>query len=166
VASIARAARHTKQDPAEPNRASLVAAASEPGPAAVIAGLDALAQETRLAAFRRLPRAGASGMPQGELARSLAVPPQTPSFHLRQISQAGIVGTRRGGTTIRYAELPPPPSERVDDGIAFHVHAREGLTLVFWPEADVLCVLVSDGEPEALLQLAFAKAMKARTSRS
>jgi anti-sigma factor RsiW len=68
----------------------------------------------------------------------------------------------RGGL----AELPPPLSERVHDGIAFHVHARDGLTLVFWPEADVLCVLVSDGEPEALLQLAFAKAVKARTSRS
>jgi len=71
--------------------------------ASVIAGLTALAQETRLAAFRRLLRMGARGMPQGELARELGVPPQTLSFHLRQMSGAGIVRSRREGTTIRYA---------------------------------------------------------------
>jgi len=69
----------------------------------VVAGLGALAQETRLAAFRRLLRAGAAGMPQGELARALSVPPQTLSFHLRLMSQAGIVSAQREGTTIRYA---------------------------------------------------------------
>lgn len=69
----------------------------------VVAGLGALAQETRLAAFRRLLQAGAPGMPQGELARALCVPPQTLSFHLRLMSQAGIVSARREGTTIRYA---------------------------------------------------------------
>lgn len=84
-------------------RSHAAAADAGPSPAAVIAGLAALAQETRLAAFRRLLRAGAHGMPQGELARSLAVPPQTLSFHLRQMSQAGIVSARREGTTIRYA---------------------------------------------------------------
>jgi anti-sigma factor RsiW len=63
-----------------------------------------------------------------------------------------------GGLT----DLPPPDGKREHDGIPFHVYSVEGLTLVFWPEGDVLCVLVGDGDREALVQLAFAKAMKAR----
>jgi ArsR family transcriptional regulator len=70
---------------------------------AVIQGLSALAQETRLAAFRRLLPAGREGLPQGELARALGVPAQTLSFHLGQMKAAGIVRSRREGTTIRYA---------------------------------------------------------------
>jgi ArsR family transcriptional regulator len=69
----------------------------------VIAGLTALAQETRLAAFRRLLPTGSRGLPQGALARDLGVPAQTLSFHLRQMSAARIVTSRREGTTIRYA---------------------------------------------------------------
>ena len=76
---------------------------AEPDTAMVVAGLSALAQETRLLAFRRLLRTGARGMPQGELARELSVPPQTLSFHLRQMSAAGIVRSRREGTTIHYS---------------------------------------------------------------
>jgi ArsR family transcriptional regulator len=71
--------------------------------ATLIAGLSALAQETRLAAFRRLLPVGPEGLPQGELARELGVPAQTLSFHLRLMSVAGIVRSRREGTTIRYA---------------------------------------------------------------
>jgi len=33
--------------------------------------------------------------------------------------------------------------------------------VVFWSEGDVVCVLVGDGPPEAVVSLAFAKAMKA-----
>ena len=40
----------------------------------------ARAQETRVAAFRRLPQTGQQGMPQGELARELGVPAQTLFF--------------------------------------------------------------------------------------
>jgi hypothetical protein len=64
----------------------------------------------------------------------------------------------RGGLT----DLPPPAEMREHDGISFDIYHVEGLTLVFWPEGDVWCVLVSVGEPDALIQLAFAKPMKAR----
>ena len=60
------------------------------------------------------------------------------------------------------AELPPPLQRREHGGISFEVHAVEGLTLVFWPEGDVVCVLVGDAPPEAVVALAFAKAEKAQ----
>jgi hypothetical protein len=31
---------------------------------------------------------------------------------------------------------------------------------VFWQEGDVLCVLVADGDTEAAIRLAYAKAVK------
>jgi anti-sigma factor RsiW len=60
-------------------------------------------------------------------------------------------------------ELPSPDGKREHDGIPFRIYQVDGITLVFWPEGDVLCVLVGEGDPEALVQLAFAKAMKARS---
>ena len=66
----------------------------------------------------------------------------------------------------RLSDLPPPDSVREHDGIPFRIHEVEGVTLVLWPEAVVLCVLVGAGDPEALVQLAFAKAMKARPRES
>ncbi len=35
-----------------------------------------------------------------------------------------------------------------------------GLTVVFWQEGAVTCVLTSDISPEEVVQLAFAKAVK------
>src|SRR5262245_60810844 len=63
-------------------------------------------------------------------------------------------------------DLPPGDATREHDGIAFRVYRIEDLTLVFWPEGEVLCVLVGQGDPESLVQLAFAKAMKARVRES
>lgn len=57
-------------------------------------------------------------------------------------------------------DLPEPTTRRSHDGIAFQVYDRNGLTLVFWQEGDVVCVLVGEGPAEAIVQLAFAKAMK------
>lgn len=62
--------------------------------------------------------------------------------------------------------LPPPAERREHDGISFKVYRMDGVTLVFWPEGEVLCVLAGSGDPEALVQLAFAKAMKARRTAS
>lgn len=57
-------------------------------------------------------------------------------------------------------ELPSGAEAREHDGIRFLVYRREGLTLVFWEEGPVVCVLVSDGDPEVAVQLAYAKAVK------
>jgi DNA-binding transcriptional ArsR family regulator len=63
----------------------------------------ALAQESRLAAFRLLAQSGDAGLPAGEIARALRVPHNTLSTHLAILSQAGIVRSRREGRRIIYA---------------------------------------------------------------
>lgn len=58
-------------------------------------------------------------------------------------------------------ELPPTGAVlRENKGIRFHVYRVNGLTLVFWQEGAVTCVLTSEIDPEEVIQLAFAKAMK------
>lgn len=68
-----------------------------------IRSLGALAQETRLQAFRTLVQAGPAGCPAGTLADALGVPPTTLSFHLSQLANAGLVTARRDGRSILYA---------------------------------------------------------------
>lgn len=68
--------------------------------------LAALAQPTRLAAFRLVIAHGPSGLPAGEIARQLAVPQNTMSNHLAQLTRAGLLAQERRGRTIAYrAEL-------------------------------------------------------------
>jgi anti-sigma factor RsiW len=58
------------------------------------------------------------------------------------------------------SELPAPAEVRENDGIRFHVHRQGALTMVFWEEGDVVCVLVSEIPAEDVVALAFAKAVK------
>lgn len=60
----------------------------------------------------------------------------------------------------RLAELPRRAALREHDGILFHVHQRNGLTLVFWEEGPVVCVMASSIGAEEVIQLAFAKAIR------
>jgi DNA-binding transcriptional ArsR family regulator len=69
----------------------------------VIAALAALAQETRLDVFRRLVRAGMDGVPAGQVATELDIPPATLSFHLKELRGARLVTSEREGRVIRYA---------------------------------------------------------------
>jgi hypothetical protein len=62
-------------------------------------------------------------------------------------------------------DLPAPRERHEHDGLQFLVYERQALTLVFWPEGNVVCVLSGDGGPGVILPLAFAKAMKARLAR-
>jgi ArsR family transcriptional regulator, arsenate/arsenite/antimonite-responsive transcriptional repressor len=68
-----------------------------------VAALGALAQDTRLALFRILVEAGPDGMAAGQLAERLRVPAATLSFHLAQLSHAGLVIATREGRSIIYA---------------------------------------------------------------
>ena len=67
-----------------------------------VAALAALAQESRLQAFRLLVRHGEKGLPAGEIAEALGVPPATLSFHLSQLAQGGLIDSRRSGRSISY----------------------------------------------------------------
>ena len=68
-----------------------------------IGALGALAQETRLAIFRLLVRSGPSGLPAGAIADALNVPASSLSFHLAQLSHAGLVAQQRRSRQIIYA---------------------------------------------------------------
>lgn len=65
--------------------------------------LAALAQETRLAVFRQLVEAGPAGRAAGELAETLGCAPATLSFHLKELSHAGLIAGRQEGRYVIYA---------------------------------------------------------------
>jgi DNA-binding transcriptional ArsR family regulator len=65
--------------------------------------LSALAQESRLAVFRLLVRAGRDGVAAGEIARRLEITPNTLSAQLNVLANAGLVTSRRDGRSILYA---------------------------------------------------------------
>jgi ArsR family transcriptional regulator len=67
-----------------------------------VAILSALAQPTRLAIFRLLMKAGAGGVPAGEVARRLEAPQNTISTHLSTLAHAGLVIGTRDGRMVRY----------------------------------------------------------------
>jgi DNA-binding transcriptional ArsR family regulator len=67
-----------------------------------VTALAALAQETRLSAFRALVAAGGAGMPAGEIAAQLGVPPNTLSFHLKELTHAGLITSRSEGRFVIY----------------------------------------------------------------
>jgi DNA-binding transcriptional ArsR family regulator len=65
--------------------------------------LAALAQETRLAIFRLLIEVGPDGVPAGQLAEALEVPPATLSFHLKELAHAGLAHARPQGRFVFYS---------------------------------------------------------------
>src|ERR1700730_16812695 len=68
-----------------------------------VAALGALSQESRLDVFRLLVRRGPEGLAAGEIGRRIGVPATTLSFHLAQLSHAGLVRSRRQGRSILYS---------------------------------------------------------------
>lgn len=65
--------------------------------------LGALAQESRLGVFRLLVEAGPQGLSAGEIGDELAIPASTLSFHLKDLSHAGLLHSQRQGRSIIYS---------------------------------------------------------------
>jgi DNA-binding transcriptional ArsR family regulator len=65
--------------------------------------LTALAQETRLRIFRLLVQAGPAGLAAGQIAEKLGIPSATLTFHLKELSHAGLIDSEREGRWIRYS---------------------------------------------------------------
>lgn len=68
----------------------------------VLDALAALAQETRLDAYRLLVQAGPEGLAAGEVAEALDVPSATLSFHLKELRNAGLVACEKRGRSKLY----------------------------------------------------------------
>jgi DNA-binding transcriptional ArsR family regulator len=68
----------------------------------VVKALGALAQETRLKLFRLLVVAGQDGLTPSQMAERLEASPTALSFHLKELSHAGLVNSERDGRRIIY----------------------------------------------------------------
>lgn len=62
----------------------------------------ALAQPQRLRAFRALVQAGRAGLTPGVLAPMLDMPASSLSFHLKELSHAGLVQIEQQGRSLIY----------------------------------------------------------------
>lgn len=68
-----------------------------------VAQLAALAQENRLAIFRLLVQQDAAGLAVGQIAETLGLANATLSFHLKTLTQAGLIEARQDGRFIHYS---------------------------------------------------------------
>ena len=76
-----------------------------------VTALAALAQSTRLAIFRLLIEAGHEGVSAGRIGEGLKVPAATLSFHLKELSRAGLVSARQEKQFVYYAADFPRMAE-------------------------------------------------------
>jgi ArsR family transcriptional regulator len=70
--------------------------------AAIVKSLAALAQPVRLKVFRALVVTGQAGLTPGTMAEALDIPGNTLSFHLKELSHAGLVTQERSSRNIIY----------------------------------------------------------------
>ena len=70
--------------------------------AAAVKALAALAQAQRLRAFRALVAAGPQGMTPGAMAEQLGVAPSALSFHLKELTHAGLASSEPRGRNLIY----------------------------------------------------------------
>ncbi len=68
----------------------------------VLAALNALSQEHRLGIFRLLVEHAPEGLPAGSIAERLSLAPATASFHLKELSHAGLIASRQDGRFVWY----------------------------------------------------------------
>lgn len=70
--------------------------------AEAIQSLAALAQEVRLRVFRALVVAGPAGLTPGALGEQIATSPTALSFHLKELTRAGLITQERQGRHLVY----------------------------------------------------------------
>lgn len=78
-----------------------------------VAAFAALGQEHRLRILRALVTAGPDGLAAGRLAEAVGVSGTNLSFHLKELSHAGLVESRREGRSILYKAAYPALSELI-----------------------------------------------------
>jgi DNA-binding transcriptional ArsR family regulator len=65
--------------------------------------LSALSQETRIQIYRLLLQEGPDGLAAGVIAEILQIPSATLSFHLSQLSDAGLLKSEKQGRSVIYS---------------------------------------------------------------
>ncbi len=68
-----------------------------------VKALAALAQDTRLGLYRLLVQRGPDGLAASDIAGRLGVPVSTLSFHLKELTHAGLIAARQDGRFIYYS---------------------------------------------------------------
>lgn len=68
-----------------------------------LSALAALAQESRLAVFRLLVKRGPEGYTPGEISERLGIAAPTLSFHLKELTQAGLLTVRKESRHLHYS---------------------------------------------------------------
>src|ERR1700761_1980860 len=68
----------------------------------VVKALAALAQPVRLKVFRALVVTGQSGLTPGTMSEALGIPANTLSFHLKELTNAGLATQERASRNIVY----------------------------------------------------------------
>jgi ArsR family transcriptional regulator, arsenate/arsenite/antimonite-responsive transcriptional repressor len=64
--------------------------------------LAAIGHPIRLRLFRQLVQVGPAGLPAGDIARLLDMPPSSLNFHLRALQHSGLIGSRNEGRFVIY----------------------------------------------------------------
>jgi DNA-binding transcriptional ArsR family regulator len=72
-------------------------------PAQVVTALAALGHETRLEVFRLLVQHAPDGLAAGVIAQACGLPPSSLTFHVQQLTRAGLITQRRASRQIIYA---------------------------------------------------------------
>lgn len=68
-----------------------------------VTALAALAQGSRLAIFRALVQAGPAGLAAGRISELTGIAPSSLSFHLKELSHAGLADSRQDGRFVIYS---------------------------------------------------------------
>lgn len=68
-----------------------------------VTALASLAQPARLKVFRLLVKSPEGGLCAGDISRKVGLPKPTLSFHLKELSRAGLITSEREGRSIKFA---------------------------------------------------------------
>jgi DNA-binding transcriptional ArsR family regulator len=79
---------------------------SENSASAFVSRLAALSQPTRLKVIEVIAQGGDEGIAAGKIAQALRCPASTLSFHLKELTQAGLLEATPDGRFIRYSVKP------------------------------------------------------------
>ncbi len=78
-----------------------------------VRALSALGHESRLAIFRVLVQAGPEGLAAGDVARRVDLAPNSLTFHLKELTSAGLAESRQSGRFVIYSAVFPAMADLI-----------------------------------------------------